>query len=202
MAPVIGLTGNIASGKSTVARLLAAHGAAVIDADALARDVVRPGRPALAAIGARWPQVIDGSGALDRAALRRIVFADPEQRAVLEGITHPAIGAARDAAIVAARSTGAPVIVYDVPLLFEAGLEDTVDAIVLVDAPVAERERRLMVDRGYSALDAAAAIAAQLPADAKRSRANHVIDNDGPPGALDARVAALWPALVRTPARH
>jgi dephospho-CoA kinase len=202
MAPVIGLTGNIASGKSTVARLLAVHGAAVIDADALARDVVRPGQPALAAIGARWPQVLNGSGALDRAALRRIVFADPQQRAALERITHPAIGAARDAAVAVARASGAPVIVYDVPLLFEASLEDTVDAIVLVDAPIAERRRRLIDDRGYSETDADAAIAAQMPAELKRGRADHVIDNDDSPATLAARVTALWPTLARTPARH
>lgn len=201
-APLIGLTGNIASGKSSVAHLLAAHGAIVIDADQLAREVVAPGSPALAAIAARWPQVIHADGTLDRGALRTIVFADPAAREALERMTHPHIGARRDAAIAAARAGGAPVIVYDVPLLFEAGLVDTVDAVVLVDAPVDVRRRRLMALRGMSAAAAEAAIAAQMPAEEKYARADHLVMNAGSPADLAARVAALWPALARTAAHR
>ncbi len=195
-APVVAVTGNIASGKSTVSRLLEQMGAARVDADQLARDVVAPGGPALAAIGARWPSVITSDGSLDRAALRRIVFRAPLERAALEAITHPAIGALRDAAIAAARRAGAPVIVYDVPLLFEAGLEDSVDRIVLVDAPEALRRERLQRDRGLSREEADAAIAAQMPASEKRARAHHIIDNDGSEAALAEAVRQLWPLLA------
>ncbi len=199
---IVGLTGNIASGKSSVARLLAARGAAVIDADVLAREVVAQGEPALTAIAARWPEVIAPDGTLDRAALRAIVFADPAERLALEAITHPAIGRRRDAAIAAAAAAGTRVVVYDVPLLFEAGLEDTVDTIVLVDAPVAVRRDRLIRDRNLTPAEAEAAIAAQMPPEHKRARADYIVDNDGTPEALAARVEALWTALARVPPRE
>jgi dephospho-CoA kinase len=197
---LVGLTGNIASGKSTVAARLRTLGAHVIDADALARAVVAAGEPALAAIAARWPAVIAADGTLDRAALRQRVFADPAERAALEAITHPAIAARRDAALAAARAAGARVVVYDVPLLFEAGLTGSVDRIVLVDAPEPVRRERLMRDRGLSAADADAAIAAQWPSARKRPLAQHVLDNDGTPAELLAQVDALWAALARHPA--
>jgi len=193
---VVGLTGNIASGKSTVARLLAARGATIIDADALAREVVAPGQSALAAIAARWPGVIAADGALDRPALRQLVFADPDARAALEAITHPAVGARRDAALAAAAAQGARIVVYDVPLLFEAGLQDSVDVVVLVDAPVTQRRDRLVRERGLTPAEADAMIAAQQPAEHKRPRAHHILDNDRTPAALTAQVETLWSALA------
>lgn len=188
-----GLTGNIASGKSAVAARLAALGAPVVDADILAREAVEPGRPALAAIRARWGDaVLRRDGSLDRAALRRIVFVDPVERAALDAIVHPAVARLRHAAVETARRRGEPLLVCDIPLLFEAGLEREVDRIILVDAPEAVRRERIVRDRGLAAAEADAMIAAQWPAAAKRARADRVIDNDGTLEALDARVEALW----------
>jgi dephospho-CoA kinase len=193
----IGLTGNIAAGKSTVAAGLAAAGFPVIDADALAREVVAPGTPALAAIVARWgPTVLLADGTLDRATLRRRILADPAERAALEAITHPAIAARRAARTAELAARGAQVIVCDIPLLFEAQLEDTVDAIVLVDAPVAVRRARLIQDRGMDPAEADALIAAQMPADRKRERADVVIENAGSRTDLDAAIAALVARLL------
>lgn len=193
---IVGLTGNIAAGKSAVAARLSALGAPVIDADLLAREAVEPGRPALAAIAARWGQaVLRPDGALDRAALRRLVFADPAERAALDAIVHPAVARLRHAAVETARRRGEPLVVCDIPLLFEAGLEDTVDTIVLVDAPVATRRARLIQDRGLSAAEADAMIAAQMPADRKRARAQHLIENDGTREELEDKVDALWETL-------
>lgn len=193
---IVGLTGNIAAGKSAVAARLAALGAPVIDADLLARAAVEPGTPALAAIAARWGAgVLAPDGRLDRAALRRIVFADPSERRALDAIVHPEVARLRDAAVAAERARGATIVVCDIPLLFEAGLEDSVDTIVLVDAPAATRRARLVRDRGLTPADADAMIAAQLPAASKRGRAHFVIDNDGTRAELDARVDALWAAL-------
>lgn len=197
--PVIALTGNIASGKSTVARRLAARGAAVIDADQLAREVVAPGTPALAAVVARFGgQLLTADGTLDRAALRAIVFADADARAALEAITHPAIAAARERAVhTAAARPDVPLIVCDIPLLFEVGLDSEFTRILLVDAPTATRRERLIRDRGLSAADADAMIAAQRDAAPKRARATWVLDNDASTAALESAVDALWPSLLR-----
>ena len=192
----IGLTGNIAAGKSAVAARLRAHGFPVIDADALAREVVAPGEPAYEAIIARWgDRVRAADGTLDRAALRTIVFADATERAALEAITHPTIQARRVRRVAEAEAHGASVVILDIPLLFEAGLTTTVDRILLVDAPVAERRRRLMADRGLSAAEADAMIAAQWPAGEKRAQADWIIENDGSRAVLERRVDALVPAL-------
>ncbi len=197
---IVGLTGNIAAGKSAVAARLAALGAPIIDADLLAREAVAPGTPALAAIAHRWGDaLIRADGSLDRAALRRIVFADAAERAALDAIVHPAVARLRNAAVETARRRGEPIVVCDIPLLFEAGLEDTVHTIVLVDAPVATRRERLVRDRGLAPAEADAMIAAQLDAEAKRPRADHVIENDGTLEALDARVDALWDELTGLP---
>jgi dephospho-CoA kinase len=193
---VIGLTGNVASGKSTVAALLAARGATVIDADELARDAVAPGTPELAAIAARWPSAMRGD-TLDRAALRRIVFADAAARAELEGIVHPAVHRLKNEQVAAARARGDAWIVYDVPLLFEAGVDDEVDVIVLVDSPAPVRRERLIRERGLSEAEADAMIAAQMPASQKRSRADYVIDNDRDRATLASRVDVLWSTLAR-----
>lgn len=194
---IIGLTGNIAAGKSTVAAELAAAGLPVIDADALAREVVAPGTPALDAIVARWgPAILAADGTLDRATLRRRILADPAERAALEAITHPAIAARRTARTAELAATGTPVIVCDIPLLFEATLEDTVDEIVLVDAPVAVRRARLIRDRGIDPAEADALIAAQMPAERKRAHADVVIENVGSRAELEAAVAALVTRLL------
>lgn len=188
-----GLTGNIASGKSAVAARLAALGAPVVDADILAREAVEPGRPALAAIRARWGDaVLRRDGSLDRAALRRIVFADAAERAALDAIVHPAVARLRHAAVETARRRGEPLVVCDIPLLFEAGLEREVDRIILVDAPESVRRERIVRDRGLAAAEADAMIAAQWPAATKRARADRVVENDGTLEDLDARVEALW----------
>ena len=193
---LVGLTGNIASGKSTVARRLVAHGATLVDADLLAREAVRPGTPGLARIVARWGEgVLAPDGVLDRGALRARVFADAAELEALNAIVHPEVGRLRDAAVAAARARGDAIVVCDIPLLFEKDLAGGFDAIVLVDAPRSVRLERLVRDRGLREPEAMAMLAAQMPAELKRARADHVIDNDGSLSALEARVDAVWDAL-------
>lgn len=193
---VIGLTGNIAAGKSAVARHFAAWGATLIDADLLARDAVAPGTPALRAIAERWGAgVLAPDGSLDRAALRRIVFADPAARADLDAMVHPEVARLRDAAVAAAAARGDLLVICDIPLLFEAGLEHTVAGIVLVDAPRATRHARLLRDRGLDAATADAMIDAQWPSESKRDRAGWVIVNDGSPEELEVKSRAVFDAL-------
>jgi dephospho-CoA kinase len=195
---VVGLTGSIGSGKSTVARLLGARGVPVIDADVLAREATAPGSPALAAIVARWgPGMRASNGSLDRAALRHIVFASAGERAALNAIVHPVVEARRNALLAAARERGDRVQVCDIPLLFEAGLAGRMDTIVFVDAPREARLERLVRDRGLSAAEAAAMIDAQLPAAEKRAKSDYVIDNDGTLDVLRARVDHTWRAVER-----
>ena len=193
---VVGLTGNIGSGKSTVARLLEARGISVIDADVLAREAVAPGTPALAAIVARFgAQVLAADGTLDRAALRQIVFADPAERAALDAIVHPAVNARRRTLLNRQRERGTKVVVCDIPLLFEAGLDGSMDTIVLVDAPRDIRLDRIMRDRGLTRADAVAMIDSQLPSEGKRARSAYVIDNDGTLEELATRFDATWRAI-------
>lgn len=191
------LTGNIASGKSTVAALLAEHGATIIDADQLAREAVAPGTPGLQAVLDQFgPALLLPDGTLDRAALRRHVFRDPAARDQLNAIVHPIVRRLRDDAVEAARLRGDAVVISDIPLLFEVGLERAFDGVILVDAPPAMRQARLVRDRGLSPEDAEAMIAAQWPTERKRAGATWIIDNDGPREALAPRIAALWPALL------
>jgi dephospho-CoA kinase len=201
---VVGLTGNIASGKSSVAARFAELGATVIEADVLSREAVRPGTPALDAIRARWGEkVIAADGTLDRAALRRIVFSDAAARRALEAIVHPAVHRLREVHMAAARATGARLVICDIPLLFETGLEGTVDRIVLVDAREGTRRERLMGDRGLTAAEADSMIAAQAPSDTKRGRVDLIIDNDGSREALRDRTDDVFrelDALARTTA--
>lgn len=196
MTRVIALTGNIAAGKSAVARRLAALGATIIDADVLAREAVAPGTPALAAIVARFgPTMLTPDGALDRARLRRHVFADPAARTALNAIVHPDVIRRRDAALAAARARGDAVVVCDIPLLFETGRDGEYETILLVDAPPAVRRERLVRDRGLSPAEADAMIAAQAPSGPKRAKATIVFDNAGSIADLDAAVDAAWPRL-------
>lgn len=198
---LVGLTGNIAAGKSTVARLFADRGATLVDADVLAREAVRPGSPALAAIVARWGRgVLAPDGALDRAALRARVFdagatGDSGDLEALNAIVHPEVARLRDAALAAARARGDGVVIYDVPLLFERDLLHEVDVVVLVDAPREVRLDRLVYDRALRADEAMAMIAAQMPAELKRARSDYVVENVADRDALAARVDEVWRAL-------
>lgn len=195
----VGLTGNIASGKSTVARVWEGLGATVIDADRLARAAVEPGTPALAAIVEEWGDgILDSEGRLDRAALRDVVFRDPAARRRLEEIVHPAVAELREREHVAAVDRGERIVVSDIPLLFEVGLEGEFDVVVLVDAPEAERERRLVEDRGLSPEDARRMIDAQMPAAEKRALANEVLENTGTIPELERKAADLWRRIAET----
>jgi dephospho-CoA kinase len=194
---LVGLTGNIASGKSTVAQLFSELSATIIDADVLARRVVEPGMPAHAAVVERWgAEVVAADGTLNRAALRRVVFSDPEQLEELNAIVHPEVEKLRDRLVERARARGDRLVVYDVPLLFEKHLVDAFDRIVLVDAPRPLRLDRLLRDRGLGEAEAMSMIAAQMPAELKRARADIVIDNDGTITELERKVGEAWTSLV------
>lgn len=194
---LIGLTGNIASGKTAVADMLEVRGAKIVDADILSRAAVQPGTPALEAIAYRWgTQVLDENGRLDRAALRRIVFQNAAELNVLNDILHPEILRLRDAEVEAARTRGERVVVCVIPLLFERRLVDQFDAIVLVDAPRAVRLDRLVRDRGLSETEAMNMIASQMSADLKRARADYVIENAGTLEELEQEVDRAWKVLV------
>jgi len=190
----VGLTGGIGSGKSEVARRLADHGALVIDADALAREVVAPGTPGLTAVlDAFGPDLAGPDGSLDRERLGEIVFADPELRARLEAIVHPLVGA-RVAALTGAAPADA-IVVHDVPLLVEAGLARNYDFVVVVAAGVETQVRRLTEIRGMTESAARSRITAQAPLDAKLAVADFIVDNDGPLAHLPAQVELLWSRL-------
>ncbi|NHC45474.1 dephospho-CoA kinase [Motilibacter aurantiacus] len=190
----IGLTGGIAAGKSTAAARLAELGAVVIDADVLAREAVAPGTPGLAAVVEAFGRgVLSEQGALDRAALGRLVFADPEARARLEAIVHPEVGRRR-AELAAAAAPGA-VVVHDVPLLVEKGLTAGLDLVVVVDAPDDLRVRRLVDGRGLSPEEARARVAAQASRPERLAAADVVLDGSGPADALRAQVDRLWERL-------
>jgi dephospho-CoA kinase len=194
---LIGLTGNIASGKSTVARLLVERGAVLVDADRLAREVVRPGTPALARIVERFGEaVLAPDGTLDRGALRGHVFADGIELEALNAIVHPEVERLREQRVAQARARGAAVVVCDIPLLFEKHLADRFDEIILVDAPRPLRLERLVRDRGLHEAEAMDMIAAQMPAELKRARSDYVIDNTGSLAELTRRVDEVWRAIT------
>jgi len=190
----VGLTGGIGAGKSTVARRLAALGAVLVDADVIAREVVAPGTAGLAAVVERFgADLLSSAGVLDRPALGRIVFADADARADLNAIVHPLV-AARRAELAAAAPPGA-VVVEDVPLLVETGLAPGFPLVVVVHADAAERERRLVAERGMSPADARARIAAQAGDEERRATADVWLDNprrDAGPDPLPTVVAELW----------
>ena len=193
----IGLTGNIASGKSTVARQLAALGADVIDADLLARDAVARGTAGFDAVVDYFgPTVVAADGSLDRAALRTRVFHDPHARSALNAIVHPIVARLRDQRFAQAAARGDAIVISDIPLLFEVGLEHAFDGIIVVDAAKSIRHARLMHDRGLSSGDADAMLAAQWPSAQKRAGATWVIDNDGSLAQLEARVQLVWSAIL------
>jgi len=194
----IGLTGNIASGKSEIARMLADRGATVIDADVLAREAVRPETQALKDIVKRWGKdILKKDGSLDRAALRQIVFADQSELDALNRIVHPGVTRLRDREIARARERGDQIVVCVIPLLFERNIVEEFDAIVLVDAPRPFRLERMVASRGLEATDAMNMIASQMPAELKRARADYVIENNGSLQDLQRDVDALWSSLQR-----
>ena len=194
----VGLTGNIAAGKSSVAEVWRSLGATVIDADELARRAVEPGTRAHAAIAEQWGDwVMEPGGELDRAALRHIVFADPAARERLESIVHPAVRDLRAEEYREAQERGEKVVVADIPLLFEVGMVDQFDVVVLVDAPEETRLMRLVGDRGLDADEARRMIAAQMPSELKRVRADIVIENSGTLADLERSATDVWNGLVR-----
>jgi dephospho-CoA kinase len=192
---MVGLTGGIGAGKSSVASRLAARGAVIIDSDRLAREVVAPGTEGLArVVEAFGPGVLDGSGALDRPALGRIVFADAEARRRLEEITHPLVRA-RTAELAAAAPPDS-IVVNDVPLLVEKGLSGLYSLIVIVFASLETRLDRLMYIRDMSRAEAMARISAQATDEQRRAVADIAIVNDGTPEDLDRQVAAAWERIL------
>ena len=194
---VVGLTGNIGSGKSTVAQMLSERGATIIDADVLARRAVEAGTAAYERIVARWgSEIVAPDGQLDRAALRRVVFADHEQLEELNQIVHPEVERLRNRLVESARKRGDRIVICDIPLLFERHMTDRVDRIILVDAHRAIRLERLVKDRGLRETEAMDMIAAQMPAELKRARADYVIDNDGTLTQLERRVQDVWSAVT------
>lgn len=194
---LVAVTGGIASGKSAVAARLAEHGAVVVDADQVARDVVAPGAPALARIAEEFgPDVLTSDGALDRARVGEIVFADPEKRAVLNAITHPAVLEESHRRFRAARDADPDaVVVYDIPLLVEAGRHEEFDVVVAVEAGIETRISRMTTLRGMTAEEATRRIAAQASDDDRRAIADVVIDANGTLDETLAQTDALWENL-------
>jgi dephospho-CoA kinase len=187
----IGLTGAIASGKSAVAARLAEHGALIIDSDVLAREVVAPGTPGLAAIIARFGSgVVSLDGFLDRPALGEVVFADREARADLEAIIHPAVRS-RAAELVAAAPPGS-VVVQVVPLLVEVGMTSAFDLVLVVDVEPELQLARLRRREGFTEAEALARVAAQASRQTRLAAADVVIENNGTPAELDAAVDRFW----------
>ncbi len=193
---LVGLTGGIGSGKSTVARLLAAHGAVIVDSDAIAREVVAPGTPGLAEIVAAFGDgVLQPDGSLDRPGLGRIVFADPVALRKLEAITHPLIQAESASLIERAEAAGAPVLVHDIPLLVENGLPDTFEEVLVVEAPDELRLQRL-AERGLPRDQALERMKSQATNEQRRAAATQLIDNSGSLEELRGRVDEVWAVLV------
>jgi dephospho-CoA kinase len=192
----VGLTGGIGAGKSEVSARLAAQGAVVIDADAVAREVVQPGTEGLAEVVAAFgPEVLRPDGSLDRTRLGDIVFADPELRATLNAIVHPRV-AARMAELERGVGPGA-IVVHDVPLIAENGRADGYDLVVVVDVPPRIQLDRLVRRRGMSREQARARMAAQASREQRLAIADIVIDNSGSLAELDRQVGDLWPELRR-----
>ena len=190
----VGLTGGIGSGKSVVARLLAGHGAIVIDADVLAREAVAPGSAGLARVVAEFgPEVLGADGSLDRSKLAQVVFADPDRLARLNAIIHPYVRR-RSTEIVAAAPADA-VVVEDVPLLVENNLQARYDVVVVVDASPETQLGRLTRVRGMTASDAQARMTTQATREQRAAVADVIIDNDGDLGALETQTDALWERL-------
>lgn len=189
---LIGLTGGIGSGKSTVATLCRERGWRVVDADGIARDVVKPGRPALAELEAAFGEdILLADGSLNRKELARRAFADKEHTELLNSITHPRIQAETQRQFEEAREEGYDFAVYDMPLLVDNGLDKDMDYVIVVDVAVEERVRRLVASRGLEEDDARRRIAAQVTDEVRLAAATHVIDNNGTLEQLRARATEV-----------
>jgi dephospho-CoA kinase len=194
---VIGLTGGIASGKSTVARMLADLGAAVIDADAVAREVVRPGTPGLAAVVAAFgPELLTPGGELDRKRLGERVFSDHAARQRLNAILHPRIAAATGERVAELATRGVPVVIYEASLLVENGIHRALDGLIVVTAPPEVQVARVVQRDGLTPAEAHQRLAAQLPLAAKVAVADHVIDGARSLAETRAQVAAVWERIL------
>jgi len=192
----VAITGNVASGKSALARIWAREGVPVVSADVLAREAVEPGSPGLeAVIAAFGSELLRSDGTLDRNAMRALVFRDPASRRKLEKILHPIIGALRDEWMRGEAEGGSVLAVAEIPLLFELGLEGEFDAVVFVEAPARERLRRLTRLRGLDDDEAARIMEAQMPSEEKLSRSTFVIHNTGSEEELELRALALLDLL-------
>lgn len=189
---IIGLTGGIGSGKTSVADLLRSHGLPVVDADQLARDVVEPGQPALAELAdAFGADILQADGTLNRAELARRAFADEEHTQLLNAITHPRIMARRDELFDAALKAGEPAVIYDMPLLVEKGQHADMDLVVVIHVDVEKRIERLVTGRGLDEADVRRRIAAQATDEERLAVADVVIDNNGPREELESQVQTL-----------
>lgn len=194
----VGLTGGVASGKSTVAAMLAELGAVVIDADAIAREVVAKGTPGLEAVVAAFgPELLTSDGELDRPAMGRLVFGDEEARRRLEGIVHPLVFE-RYAELEASAPADA-LVVHDIPLLAESGRGEDFEAVVVVDVPRELQVERMLRDRGWTLEDAESRIAAQATREQRLAIATHVVENTGTLEDLRARVAEVHAELTGPP---
>jgi len=192
----VGLTGGIASGKSTVSAILVELGAVVIDADLIAREVVARGTPGLSAVvGEFGPEVLTPDGDLDRAAMGALVFADPAARRRLEAIIHPLVH--RRSAELEADAPEHAVVVHDIPLLAEVGRAGSFDAVVVVDAPAELQVQRMVEDRGWTREEAESRIAAQATREQRLAIATHVVDNTGSFDDLRRQVEAVHEELAR-----
>ncbi|MCG6657007.1 dephospho-CoA kinase [Halomonas campisalis] len=193
---IIGVTGGIASGKSTVAHAFEKRGIPWVDADDVAREVVAPGEPALAEIAERYsrqegPEVLQDDGTLNRRALREIVFADAAERRWLESVTHPRIRERLHEHLARLQAQGAPYVLLVSPLLFESGQHEMVDRCLVIDVPESVQIARTAERDGVDEAQARAIVAAQLPRAERLARADEVIDNGGSQADLDAQVAKL-----------
>lgn len=189
---IIGLTGGIGSGKSTVSRMLKDEGFPIVDADLISREVVEPGQPALAQLAEAFgPSVLNGDGSLNRGELARLAFADEEHTKLLNDITHPAINDRTRQQFNALRNAGMEAAIYDMPLLIEEGFDRLMDLVVVVDVAAPTRLERLVEQRGLDRKDAEARIARQIDDGTRRAAAGVIIDNNGTLEDLKPQVADL-----------
>jgi dephospho-CoA kinase len=195
---VVGLTGGIASGKSTVTAMFRELGAQVIDADQVARDVVEPGTPGVEEVARRFPGVVDASGRLDRTELGRRVFADPAERRALEAIVHPRIREEVARRLEALARAGEHVALYDAALLIENGLQKGMDGVIVVWAPESLQRARLAARDGLDEAAVTARLRAQLPLADKRAHATWVVDNGGSLDETRAQVRRIWEEIQQS----
>jgi dephospho-CoA kinase len=195
---LVGLTGGIGSGKSTVSARLASRGAVIIDADAITREVQLPGSDVVKELAERFgPEVLAADGSLERQALANIVFTDPEALKALNAIVHPAVGREMNRRMIEQRAT-TNVVVLDIPLLTENPREGLQGRIV-VDVPVETQVQRLVAHRGFDEADARARISRQASREDRLAKADFVVDNSGAPEDLDAQIDRLWDWLISLP---